>query len=186
MVKKFFATIIIFCLSQSILAADLSLSDLGFKQEDLKVDPAMTKTLEIRQTKLQIHQKLGLATALMMTGTLLVAEKNGHGEDAPIKDIHKYMGIATGLMYWTTAYFSLSAPEVEGQKESGSSKLHQSLAWIHAPLMAIVPVLGYLNNKDRENGKSPSGIKKLHGGLASVAYATFIAAGAVMYFDFSF
>jgi hypothetical protein len=160
--------------------AEMSLNDLGFKSEDLKVNPEITKIMEVRQSKLQIHQKMGLATMGIMTATLLAAET------AKDNDLHKYLGIASGLMYWSTAYFSLSAPEVEGGKETGSSKIHKSLAWIHAPLMAIVPILGYLNKKDHDNGKEPTGIKKAHGGLATAAYASFMAAGLSMYFDFSF
>lgn len=160
--------------------ADLSLSDLEFKKDDLKLDTQFSKTMEERQAKLQIHQKLGLATMALMTGTMIASES------AKDSNLHKYLGIASGVAYWTTAYFSLSAPEVEGQKESGSSKIHKTLAWIHAPLMAIVPILGYLNKKDHDKGKEPTGIVKAHGTLAPIAYFSFMAAGLSMYFDFSF
>lgn len=178
--KSIFILLMSFVLVSFNCRAEMSLSDLGFKNEDLKIDPQITKTMEVRTQKLQLHQKLGLATMAMMTGTFLVSDT------AVDKNIHKFMGIATGLMYWTTAYFSLSAPEVENQKESGSSKLHKTLAWIHAPLMTIVPILGYINKRDHEKGREPTGIAKAHGALATTAYASFMAAGLSMYFDFSF
>jgi hypothetical protein len=158
--------------------AELSLNDLSFKQDDLKVDQAMTHTLEIRQSKLQTHQKLGLATMGMMTATLLSAE------GAKKNDLHKFLGIGTGLMYWTTAYFSLSAPEVQGAKENGSTNIHRTLAWIHAPLMAIVPVLGLIHKNNDNHHRESKGIVEAHGALATIAYAAFMSAGAVMYFDF--
>jgi len=158
--------------------AELSLNDLGFDKDQIKVDSQFTKVIEERQRKLQIHQKLGLATMAAMTTTLLLADK------AKENDMHKIAGITSGLLYWTTAYYSLSAPEVEGGKESGSSQIHRSLAWIHAPLMAVVPILGYLHKENDRKGKESKGIVSAHGGLATAAYISFMAAGLTMYFDF--
>ncbi len=158
--------------------ADLSLNDLGFDKNQIKVDPQFTKVIEERQRKLQLHQKLGLATMAAMTTTLLLADK------AKENDMHKIAGITAGLLYWTTAYYSLSAPEVEGSKESGSSQIHRSLAWVHAPLMAIVPILGYLHKENDRKGKESKGLVAAHGGLATAAYVSFMAAGLTMYFDF--
>jgi hypothetical protein len=184
MFKKLATTILAICVLNLTISlpvmAEMTLGDLGFKTEDLKVDPQVMQTLEVRHSKLQTHQKLGLATMGLMTATFLM------GEEAKNNNIHKYLGIASGLMYWTTAYFSLSAPEVEGQKETGSSSIHKTLAWIHAPLMAIVPVLGYLAKEDSNKGKESKGLVKAHAPLATLAYASFMAAGLVMYFDFSF
>ncbi len=158
--------------------AELTLEDLTFKPEQLKVDPKITQMMEVRQSKLQTHQKLGLATMAAMTATVLLAD------NAKKNDVHKIAGITTGLLYWTTAYYSLSAPKPEGIKDSGSSEIHRALAWIHAPLMAIVPVLGYLHKENDRKGKESTGIVKAHGALASAAYIAFMSAGLVMYFDF--
>jgi hypothetical protein len=87
-------------------------------------------------------------------------------------------------MYWTTAYYSLSAPKPSELKDTGSTKIHKTLAWIHAPLMAVVPVLGYLHDQNNKKGKASTGIVSAHGGLATIAYLSFMAAGATMYFDF--
>lgn len=158
--------------------AELTLSDLNFNKEQIKVDPEFTKIAVERQRKLQIHQKLGLATMAAMTATVILADK------AKKNDVHEIAGITTGLLYWTTAYYSLSAPEVEGVKDTGSTKIHKTLAWIHAPLMAIVPVLGYLNKENDRKGKKSTGLVAAHGGLATAAYISFMAAGLTMYFDF--
>ena len=165
--------------------AELSLNDLGFNKEDIKVDSQTVKIMEERQRKLQIHQKLGLVTMAAMTTTLLLAdEAHGEGKKYNTNNLHKYAGISTGLLYWTTAYFSLSAPKPADIKDTGSTKIHESLAWVHAPLMAVVPVLGYLCDQAKKKGNEPKGILKAHGGLATIAYLSFMAAGATMYFDF--
>jgi hypothetical protein len=165
-------------LGAQVAFAELTLNDLSFNQDQIKVDPKITEMMEVRQSKLQTHQKLGLATAVAMTATLLL------GESAKKNDAHKIAGITSGLLYWTTAYFSLSAPKPEGIKDSGSSQIHRSLAWIHAPLMAIVPVIGYLHKENDRKGKESTGIVKAHGALATAAYISFMSAGLTMYFDF--
>lgn len=185
MIRKFLVLIFLMTVVSNMAFAELSLDELGFKKEEIKVDTKTVKIMEERKQKLQIHQKLGLATMAAMTATMLLAE-TAESEDGKYdtNNIHKYAGIATGLMYWTTAYYSLSAPEPEGLKETGSTKIHKTLAWVHAPLMAIVPVLGYLHDQNNKKGKSSTGLVSAHGGLATVAYATFMAAGLTMYFDF--
>lgn len=160
--------------------AEISMKDLEFKDSETKVDSKSMGLIEARQGKLQTHQKLGMATMALMLATMLTSD------EAKSSDVHKYLGMATGAMYWTTAYYSLSAPDVEGTKDSGSSKIHKSLAWIHVPLMAVVPVLGYLRKEDLNHHRKSSGIVKSHESLASVAFLSFMAAGLTMYFDFSF
>lgn len=178
MKKLLLSSLIIISLFSQTAMAELTLNDLSFNQDQLKVDPKITQMMEVRQSKLQTHQKLGLVTMAAMTATLLVAD------NAKKNDVHKIAGITTGLLYWTTAYFSLSAPKPEGIKETGSSEIHRTLAWIHAPLMAIVPVLGYLHKENDRKGKKSTGIVEAHGALATAAYISFMSAGLVMYFDF--
>ena len=185
MLRKFLASIFLMTVITNTAFAELSLDELGFKKEEIKVDSKTVKIMEERKRKLQIHQKLGLATMAAMTATLLLAdEATGTGSNYNTNNMHKYAGITTGLMYWTTAYYSLSAPEPEGLKETGSTKIHKTLAWIHAPLMAVVPVLGYLHDQNNKKGKTSTGLVGAHAGLATVAYAAFMAAGLTMYFDF--
>lgn len=185
MFRKLLVSIFLVTIITNSAFADLTLDELGFKKEEIKVDSKTVEMMEIRKSKLQIHQKLGLATMAAMTATLLLADQaTGTGANYNNSNAHKYAGIATGLMYWTTAYYSLSAPKPEGIQDTGSTKIHKTLAWIHAPLMAVVPVLGYLHDQNNKKGKASTGIVASHAGLASVAYAAFMAAGLTMYFDF--
>lgn len=158
--------------------ADLSLDDLSFKPQEIKVDSQTMQVMEERHNKLQLHQKWGLATMGAMTATVLLAGS------AKENNAHMYAGITTAAMYWTTAYFAWTAPKPEGIKNSGSTELHRDLAYVHAPLMAIVPVLGYLAKRDSNKGRESKGIVKAHGGIATIAYLTFMASGLTMYFDF--
>ncbi|MDD4974963.1 MAG: hypothetical protein PHY93_11465 [Bacteriovorax sp.] len=178
--KKLFLVFIanLTLLYSQISYADLSLNDLTFKQEELKVDPQILKVMEERHSKLQLHQKLGLATMAAMTATVIL------GESAKDNNVHKYAGITTGLLYWTTAYFAWTAPKPEGIKDTGSTEIHRALAWLHVPLMTITPILGYLAKEDANKGKESTGLVKAHGGIATAAYLSFMAAGLTMYFDF--
>jgi cytochrome b561 len=185
MLRKVLSSVFLLALMINTAFAELTLGELGFKKEEVKVDSKTMQMMGERKRKLQIHQKLGLVTAAAMTATLLLAdEATGTGKSYNTNNAHKYAGITTGLLYWTTAYYSLSAPKPADMKDSGSTKIHEALAWVHAPLMALVPVLGYLHDQNNKKGKESTGIVGAHAGLATVAYLTFIAAGATMYFDF--
>jgi hypothetical protein len=176
----FYNLIIILILFSPATRAELSLGDLGFKKEDIKIDSEAAKIMEERHMKLQLHQKFGLATAAAMTATVLLSDKVERGE----AKIHKIAGITTGLLYWTTAYLTWSAPRPDSIKDNGSTKIHRALSFVHVPLMAMAPVLGYLNEKNARSGKESSGLVKAHGGVATAAYISFMAAGLTMYFDF--
>jgi cytochrome b561 len=185
MLKKILSSVLLLTFISNTAFAELTLDDLSFKKDEVKVDSKTMAMMGERKRKLQIHQKLGLATMAAMTATVLLADQaHGRGSSYNSNNIHKYGGIATGLLYWTTAYYSLSAPKPDDLKDSGSTKIHKTLAWVHAPLMAIVPVLGILHDQDSKNNKRSTGIVKAHGGLATLAYLSFMAAGATMYFDF--
>lgn len=165
-------------ISFSPAQAALELNDLGFKQEDLKLDPEMVKVQQERESKLKLHQGFGIATAAAMSATMIL------GESAKKNDAHKYAGIATGLLYWTTAYFTWTAPRPDSIKDSGSTKIHRALSFVHVPLMAVVPVLGLIAKNNEDKGRASSGLVKNHGGLGKAAFFSFMAAGLTMYFDF--
>lgn len=178
MTKSFIALLITLCFFSQAAMADLQLNDLGFKQEELKLDPEFTKIQQEREHKLKLHQGFGLATMAAMTATMIL------GESAKDNDAHKIAGITTGLLYWTTAYFTWSAPRPESIKDSGSTRIHRALSFVHVPLMAVVPVLGLIHKNNDNKGRESKGIVKAHGGLATAAYISFMAAGLTMYFDF--
>lgn len=175
---KFISAILVSFFIAQASFADLQLNDLGFKQDELKLDPEIVKVQAEREHKLKLHQGFGLATMAAMTTTLLL------GGSAKDNDLHKYAGITTGLLYWTTAYFTWTAPRPDSIKDTGSTKIHRALSFIHVPLMAVVPVLGLIHKNNDNKGRESTGLVKNHAGLATAAYASFMAAGLVMYFDF--
>ncbi len=171
--------LLIFLLISSNAFAELSLSDLEFKQEDIKLDPGLSKLMDQRHDKLQLHQKFGIATALAMTTTVFLGDGAKKNVTA-----HEIAGITTGLLYWTTAYFAWSAPKPDIVKDTGSTQIHRLLSYIHVPLMALAPVLGYLHHQNDKKAERSSGLVNAHGGIATAAYLSFMAAGLTMYFDF--
>lgn len=158
--------------------ADLALNDLKLKNEEVKVESPETRVMEVRYSKLLTHQHLGLATMVAMTATSFT------GGGAKSSNTHKYLGLASGLLYWTTGYMAWSAPRPEDIKDSKSTQIHRKLAWVHVPLMTLAPVLGYLAKEDADKGKKSTGIVKAHGGISKAAFAAFMAAGLTMYIDF--
>jgi aryl-alcohol dehydrogenase-like predicted oxidoreductase len=161
----------------------LSLDDLGFSAEQLEGDSAAQATLHKRSKMLKTHQILGLITAVPMAATIFTASGAEGGSDAK-RDLHKNMAITTGALYFTTASFSLFAPEVEEKKATGSTKFHKALAWIHFPAMIIAPILGYEAYKQKERGEEVHGMAKQHSSVAGVGAAAYFLSMAVMVFNF--
>jgi hypothetical protein len=95
-----------------------------------------------------------------------------------------YLGFATGAMYFTTAYFSLTAPKPEGMKDIGRVKWHKALAWIHLPAMLLTPYLGYMYKKHEDEGKKHSALEKQHKTAAGILFGSFALAATLMVIDF--
>lgn len=175
--KHLFVTF--FLLLSSPAFAELSLNDLGFKKDELALDPAANKLLQERTEKLKLHQNFAIATAVALTATALLGGTAKDNDTA-----HAIAGVAGSALYWTTAYFAWTAPRPDTVKDTGSTKIHRALTYVHVPLMALSPLLGYLNHENKEKGKKSSALVKNHGGVAKAAYYSFMAAGLAMYFDF--
>ncbi|MBL0059466.1 MAG: hypothetical protein IPP35_10230 [Elusimicrobia bacterium] len=161
----------------------LSLDDLGFKADQLKSDPAAQATLHKRSKMLKTHQILGLVTAVPMLASVMTASGAAEGTDSK-RDLHKNLGITTGVLYFTTASFSLLAPEGEAKKSAGATKIHKGLAWIHFPAMVIAPILGYQAYQQRDKGEDVHGAAKHHATVAGVGAAAYFLSMAVMVFNF--
>jgi hypothetical protein len=161
----------------------LSLDDLGFKSDEIKSDSAQQELLHKRSHMLKTHQILGLITAVPMAATLFTSSGAAEGSDSK-RDLHRNLGIATGTLYFTTASFSLLAPEVEGAKASGATKIHKTLAWIHFPAMIIAPILGYQAYEQKDRGEDVHGMAKHHATVAGVGAAAYFLSMAVMVFHF--
>ena len=159
--------------------ADISLSELGMSAEatrpDLKFPPAEMK---LRSSKLKTHEILGLVTLGTMTATMLT------GNGALDSNLHMYLGFTTGALYMATAYYSLTAPKPLGVIDRGRIKWHKGLAWVHFPLMVLVPYLGYMYKKHEDEDKGHSSLEKQHSALAGVLFGTFAVSAALMVIEF--
>ncbi|MBY0516816.1 MAG: hypothetical protein K2P81_07915 [Bacteriovoracaceae bacterium] len=167
--------------SSFVTHAEINLKDLGLNSAEVEVSPAqleMQKTMETRHRMLKTHEILGLTTLGLMTATFLT------GDEGADSDTHMYLGMATGVMYFTTAYYSLSAPKPEGIKDRGTIKWHKRLAWIHFPAMVLAPILGYMYKQNENRGKESTGIVAMHPTIATAAFASFALSAALMTFEF--
>ncbi|HEY5039186.1 MAG TPA: hypothetical protein VIJ93_08965 [bacterium] len=162
----------------------MSVEDLGFSQDEIKSDPQYQKDLQARSDMLKIHQTLGLITAVPMTTEFvlgLVTSGDVHNGSIDTK-VHATLGISTALLYGTTAMFAILAPKPKGLKPSGNTGVHEDLAWIHAPLMIVVPLVGDMVN-DRVVNHQPLGdLGTIHGILAAALLVSYLTSLTVITF----
>lgn len=161
--------------------AEISLKELGVIKSEVELTPTQMKEqkiLETRHDMLKTHELLGLTTLGVMTTALLT------GGSALDSNTHMYLGIASGLLYYTTAYYSLTAPKPVGIKDRGNIVWHKRLAWIHFPAMVLAPILGYLYKKNEEDGKKSSSLIKQHSAVAGIGYGAFALSAALMTIEF--
>lgn len=167
-------------LSLPLAHAQMTLGDLGISQktEVTPVDPKLEQQMEIRASKLKTHEILGLATWGLMTATLFT------GGSALDGNLHPNLGFATGALYLATAYYSLTAPKPTQIKDKARMKWHKALAWIHFPLMLLVPYTGTMYKRHENDHKSHSGLEKQHATLAGILYGSFTLSAALMVIEF--
>ena len=170
------------CIGWTIGArADIELKDLGLTEAEVKLSPSeikAQKVLEKRHSMLKTHEVLGLTTLGLMSATMLTGNSGATG------NVHMYLGIASGLMYYTTAYYSLTAPKPATIKDRGMIVWHKRLAWVHFPAMVLAPVLGYMYKQNEENDRKSSSLVKQHSAVAGVGFAAFALSAALMTFEF--
>ena len=161
--------------------AELELKDLGLTEAEVKLSPQEVKSqkvLEQRHGMLKTHEVLGLTTLGLMSATMLTGNSGASG------NVHMYLGMATGLMYFTTAYYSLAAPKPATIKDRGMIVWHKRLAWIHFPAMVLAPILGYMYKQNEEHDRKSSSLVKQHSAVAGVGFAAFALSAALMTFEF--
>jgi hypothetical protein len=156
------------------LASALSLQSLGFSKSQTQSNSKEQALLNKRSHMLQIHQKLGLITAIPMIATLVAATQAGGRHGSPTgRDVHMALGAATAGLYWATAYYAIFAPRVPGVKTRGPIRFHEAMAWIHGPGMILTPILGILAEQQRNKGKRVHGMAKYHGLVAIITASAF-------------
>jgi hypothetical protein len=160
--------------------AQLTLEDLGMSDTASveKQDPKLQLEMKERKSKLKTHEVLGLTTLGLMTATMFT------GGSALDSNVHMYLGMTTAALYFTTAYYSLTAPKPVGVIDRGRIKWHKALAWVHFPAMIITPILGYMYKKNEDDGKSHSSLEKQHSTFAGILYGSFALSAALMVIEF--
>lgn len=159
----------------------LTLGDLGIAQPS-GANAALQKDLETRSTMLQWHQWLGIAAILPMAGTYILGTQAQN--DSATRDLHMALGVSTAALYFTSASFAIFAPKPDGIKDTGSTRWHRYLSYIHLPLMIAVPILGNMARSQAENGERTSGAASLHGPAASLLLGSYLVSVSVLVFNF--
>lgn len=164
----------------SFAHAEISLSELGMPADSnvTEMSPKFEAEMKERREKLGTHQVLGLTTWGMMTATMLT------GGSALDSNLHMYLGMTTGALYLASAYYSLTAPKPSQIKDKARMKWHKGLAWVHFPLMLLVPYLGYQYKKHEDHNQKHGSLEKQHSALAGVLYGTFTISAALMVIEF--
>lgn len=193
--KRFMAGILCFFLVAEVSVparaeGDLSLDDLGFESSQTVGDPALQKIYHKRSRMLKTHQILGLATAIPMAAAVFTSggaegeEEGGTGGRTSGRDLHAAMGYTAAALYFTSAYFAVMAPRVKGARNTGATKLHRALAFVHVAAMVATPILGYQAKRRYDRNESASQVGNQHSAAAGVAAASFFASIAVLSFNF--
>lgn len=177
---KVLSAVLAFVLSIPAYAIDVN--DLGFADDIVKPNPEFQNLLNERAEDLKLHQKLGLLTLVLVGATAATAEE---GKKAP--ESHENLGMAAGISYFTTAYFSLTAPEdpaAEAKSSSWNMKIHRTMAFIHFPAMLLLPFAGKSASDSYERGEALHGLGKHKKTLANLAVTSMAIAALSVTIDF--
>ena len=154
-----------------------SLQGLGFPASETQANPAEQARLNRRSHMLQIHQKLGLLTAIPLTAALVSgAFAGGRSTSRAGRNLHVALGTISAGMYAATAYYAMMAPGIKGTKKHGPIKAHVNLVWIHLPGMILTPILGAMAYSQKSRGERVHGIARYHGAVAVITYGAYMAA----------
>lgn len=177
--------ILLFCLSIGAAQAadkEMTLEDLGMTKEEFQANSKRQDELATRSTMLKWHQWLGIATLAPMVGNYFLGDAQGN--DITLRNVHTGLGIGTATLYMAAAAFAIFAPKPEGIKDTGSTKWHRWLSYIHFPLMIAVPILGNYARMQVNNNEKLSGAGALHGPAATALLITYTLSITVMVFNF--
>ena len=155
-----------------------SLGDLGFPTPATQGNAAEQARLDRRSHMLQMHQRLGLITAIPLAATLITSGlAGGRSTSSAGRDLHAALGTTTvGLYAWTASY-AIRAPKIAGTPVRGPIRIHKALAWVHGTGMVLTPILGAMALDQKTNGQKVHGIASAHG---AAAWVTGIAYGAAI------
>jgi Carboxypeptidase regulatory-like domain len=167
------------------LQPTLSLGDLGFSPAQTQGSAAEQARLNRRSHMLQVHQRLGLITAVPLLATVITgAFAGGRATHKTDRDVHLGLGVLTTGLYLTTASYAIFAPKIPGTKSRGPIRIHKLLAWIHGPGMILTPILGAMAYSQRSRGERVHGIARQHGLVGAITAAAYGAALLSLTFKF--
>lgn len=159
------------------LSSTPSLGDLGFSSAQIKGSAQDQALLDKRSHMLKIHQRLGLIAAAPMIASVVTSfGASGRSTSSTDRYVHMALGSATADLYFTSAYYALRAPRIQGTATRGQIRAHKILAWIHGPGMILTPILGGIAFSEKSKGQRVHGIASAHGPVAVVTAAAYAAA----------
>jgi hypothetical protein len=163
-----------------------SLGDLGITPEQAQGNFKEQALLDKRTHMLKIHQRMGLITAIPILAAVISSAGVGEGGEGGRnsnsnssnsgRNLHMILGSTAAGMYFTTAYFAIRAPRIEGTASRGQIRLHKALAFIHGPGMILTPILGAMAYSQRSNGQEVHGIASAHAAVAAITATAYGAA----------
>lgn len=190
--------ILISLLASLLLCTNLFAQEKELTLFDLRIpESEYTKDMQdIREKKLVMHKHMGALTLGLATATVITAimaknkvddaraARGGRMEksDADEFNLHVMTAGLTLASYFTTAYFSISAPKADTMADVDSVKWHKRLAMVHMPAMIIGPILGLKALDDYKRGRNPRGIAKMHRPLMVLGAAALAGAAIVVEF----
>jgi hypothetical protein len=159
------------------LGGATSLADLGFSSAQIQGSAQNQALLDKRSHMLKIHQRLGLIAAAPMIASVVTSfGATGRSTSSTDRYLHMALGSATADLYFTSAYFAIRAPKIQGTQTRGQIRAHKILAWIHGPGMILTPILGGMAFSEKSKGERVHGIASAHGPVAIVTAAAYAAA----------
>jgi hypothetical protein len=157
-----------------VLSGGLSLGDLGFPPTQTQGSDVDQARLDKRTHMLKIHQELGLITTAPLVATCITGGfAGGKATSSSNRDLHIALGSVTAGLYFTTAYYAIFAPRIQGTKTRGAIKVHKALVFIHGPGMILTPILGAMAYDEKSRGEKVHGIAAAHGAVAIITAGAF-------------
>ena len=135
-------------------------------EEDHSQAEALAK-FKMRRQMLNWHTYTAWASVGLMAATFVSAP------DGNFDNTHKWLGIASGIMYLGSASLAYLAPRPAEVKQDQNIMIHKHLTWIHAPAMLLAIYSGMVAHKERKDGKQLSTLADLHSVFAGITAVSF-------------
>ncbi len=119
-------------------------------------DQEMMQRLKTKKVMMDWHAITAWTTVGLMIGAMATAP------DDKADSTHKWLGIASGVTYLTSASLAVFAPKFEGAGHTPNILIHEKLAIIHVPAMILTAITGIAADKKYRDGKKLGSFEKSH------------------------